>query len=68
MRTRVSGRGEHGARTLRSHGAFVHRHTRLVSRRAVPSTMGADFRAAGQNAFADQDQHQSPEQEPQARR
>jgi hypothetical protein len=68
MRTLVSGRGEHGARTLRSHGATVHGHARLVSRRAVPTTMGADFRAAGRNASADQDQHQRPEQEPQARR
>ena len=57
-----------GARTTRSHGALVHGHARPVGRRrAVPCTVSADVRAAAQHASGGQDQHQSAEQEPQAR-
>jgi hypothetical protein len=84
MRTLVPRRGEprpaagltqraavHGlrrARTIRSHGAPVHGHARSVGRRAVPRTMSADLRAPAQHASGDQDQHQSAEQKPEARR
>jgi hypothetical protein len=60
--------GLRGARAIRTCVALVHGHARPVSRLAVPSTMGADIGAAAQHASADQDQHQSAEQEPQTRR
>ena len=68
MRTLVPRQGERGARTIRSRGAPVHGHAHPVGRRAVPCTMSADLRAAAQHASGDQNQHQSAEQEPQARR
>jgi hypothetical protein len=66
MRTLVPRRGDSGARTIRSHEALVHGHA--VGRRAVPCTMGGELRATAQQPSGDQDQHQSAEQEPQARR
>jgi hypothetical protein len=68
MRTLVPRRGDRGGRTIRSRGALVHGHARSVGRRAVPCTMSADLRAAAQHASDDQNQHQSAEQKPQARR
>jgi hypothetical protein len=67
MGTLVSRRCNRGTRTIRSHGALVHGHAGPVGHRAVPRAVSADLRAAAQHASGDQDQHQSAEQEPQAR-
>jgi hypothetical protein len=66
---RVPVLGLRRARTIRSHGAIVHGHAQPVGRCwAVPCAVSADLRTAAQHASADQDQHQSAKQEPQARR
>jgi hypothetical protein len=69
VRTLVPRRDEGGAPSIRSHGALGHGHAGVVGRpRAVPCTVNADFRTAAQHASGDQNQHQSAEHKPQARR
>ena len=67
MGTLVPRRCDHGARTGKSHGTLVHGHARPVRHRAVSRAVSADLSPAAEHASGDHDQHQSAEQEPQAR-